>query len=86
MTIMGQIAPSPGITLIKGGMSLQTHEILPLNPEEYIPRDIFQIFFYFGHTFVKSVQGVQDVSLNIMDMSSIHSIFITKRNQVIQFR
>ncbi len=28
MTIMGQTAPSPGITLIKGGMSLQTYEII----------------------------------------------------------
>lgn len=28
ITIMGQTAPSPGITFIKGGMSLQTHEII----------------------------------------------------------
>ncbi len=28
MTIMGQTAPDPGITLIKGGMSLQTYEII----------------------------------------------------------
>lgn len=28
MTIMGQTAPSPGITLIKGGMSMQTYEII----------------------------------------------------------
>ena len=28
ITIMGQTAPDPGITLIKGGMSIQTHEII----------------------------------------------------------
>lgn len=28
MTIMGQTSPDPGITLIKGGMSLQTYEII----------------------------------------------------------
>lgn len=28
MTIMGQTAPDPGITLIKGGMSIQSHEII----------------------------------------------------------
>ena len=28
MTIMGQTAPDPGITIIKGGMSIQTHEII----------------------------------------------------------
>ena len=28
LTIMGQTAPDPGITIIKGGMSLQTHEII----------------------------------------------------------
>lgn len=28
VTILGQTAPDPGITIIKGGMSLQTHEII----------------------------------------------------------
>ena len=28
ITIMGQTAPDPGITLIRGGMSIQTHEII----------------------------------------------------------
>lgn len=28
LTIMGQTSPDPGITFIKGGMSLQTHEII----------------------------------------------------------
>lgn len=28
MTIMGQTAPDPGITIIKGGMSIQSHEII----------------------------------------------------------
>ena len=28
MTIMGQTAPDPGITMIKGGMSIQSHEII----------------------------------------------------------
>lgn len=28
MTIIGQTAPDPGITIIKGGMSIQTHEII----------------------------------------------------------